>query len=187
MTESVLQAGPAGYGVFPANVDVLVVHRGSSPTALAAGEVVTFCMFNSAQVTADGGTINVNPGSKESIFASVVRRLALYDRECGFAGVMLEPCADQQVAKCRIQGTVMANVKNLAGGAIVHGSHVTFPIAGATGDGYFEAASFSTAYAEGQSVKIFGYTLSSVAAPTSTGALTPIVFNGINGMGMVNS
>lgn len=190
MSDFLQTAGGSGYGVFPADVDVLVTNRSATSATASVGEVVSFCLFNNGSnvVASNGGpTATIYPGGVGSIFANVNKTWATQDRDCGIVGVMLQTVPYQGTGKCRVRGLVNVKVYNAANSAISIGSPITLPLTTTSTTGHFEAGS-STSPIGPVLAKIFGFTCASMAAATSTTDLQiPVVFDGLNGMGGLNS
>lgn len=188
MSDFLQQAGGSGTGVFPADVDVNVVNRSTASTTLVAGDVVSFCITQRANISVGSlDTISYHPGTRGSIFANVSKAIAAQDRDTGLAGVMLETVPYRGIGKCRVRGIALANVASGTSASIPIGATVTFPMFAnaATLSGYFEAANSQAS--AGVIAKVFGFTCASIAdAATSTGAQIPVCFDGINGMGGLN-
>lgn len=190
MTNFLRDAGGSGCGVFPANVDVRVVNRSSASTVLSAGDVVAFCTNTHANISV--GSIDTEspyPGGRGSIFANVTKTIATQDRDGGFAAVVLETIPYRGIGRVRVRGIANANVISTTSASIPIGAAITLPLglgAATTASGYFD----STANVASTNVvnKVFGFTCASMAdATTSTGALIPVCFDGINGMGGLNT
>lgn len=185
MTNRQLSAVSMGVGLDPSNVDVVVFNR--SGAALAKGDVVVFALLLSAVITNDGLTISTDPGSSASVFASVTKFNSNTLRPQELSGVVLEGGPDLAKVKVRVRGVVKAYVYNRANDAVAPGAHLTLGFSADSKGGYYEGGNTSTtAVATADSAKIHGFTLESVSGTTSTGALTKVMIDGINGFGGLN-
>ena len=182
-----------GVGLDPSNVDVVVFNR--SGGAIAVGDVVTFATTLSSAISGDGLTITTDPGSSASVFASVTKcnlgaSTSLSNnsmRMVDLSGFALSAAADLGTLRVRVRGIGKAFVYNRANATVGIGEHLTLGFNADGKAGFYEAGNTSTTVVNAaDNCKIHGVTLEAVSGTTSTGSLTKVWIDGINGFGGLN-
>lgn len=189
----------SGIGYEIANVDVTAVLRGTTSTGCRTGDVVLFCLTD---VSLIGSTSTAAPGTTLSTLANVTMDYTSTAVPYGIAAVALQDipwaasstaAADTNplpVGKFRVQGYCQAKVQHSTGNtAWVRGAPlvVSYATTGGFKKNYLDAVGQGSASST-TSARFVGIALQSSAQAiasgnTSVGALTWVVFDGINGFG----
>lgn len=188
-----------GIGWNPDTVDVFVWNRNDldqtdTSTTILRGDVVTFCLYDSALISGDGDTITpYNANKYGGLFANVTKSSTSTNLRHGFFGVALEDfkastsTGTHVGGKVRVRGVVQAKTRSSTSTVWTAGYAAVIDITGGTSTGYLNvptshASSTTTA-------KVIALTLEAAtgAAAAFTGATQWVLFDGINGFGGSNN
>lgn len=191
-------ANPTGLGLCFENIDVPVLLRGTDATSAGAvGLTVCFTVLDVAEIATDGATSSIQDGVAGGALSNVTlsytstNPLSMY---CGVIVTVGTPMSTAEPGEARIYqhmvrvaGVVSAYVQMPDNTSVGRGYGLILADGVTAGEtaGYLQArGTMSTSTLSGRYVGIFLDT--SLAGTTSDGALSTVLFNGLNGFGSCN-
>ncbi len=179
-------------GFTPRSVVATCIARGG---AIGVNTVVALCLTDYTQISDDSVTVSTEYGGEGSVFANVTATFSQGVQKAGIFGITLEPIADGGKGRVQFVGVVRSKVQHSNNASWSLGAHLLVASDGATDStnnpnnirGNLDARGISGNSAK-DSRKLVAIALQAYStAPTSTGTVIPVIFDGINGLGGTNS
>lgn len=153
------------------------------------GSLVALCINDSDDITTAGQTITVQPnGTRGSMFSNVTSDYSYFSVRHGIFGVLQENATSLGIVPVCFRGLTRAQVRSRSNATWVQGYDLSPGHTSLTNgaSGWLEYTSAGAVGATTSSdIRTIGfiYDTTSASAPTSTGTLCYVLFDGINGFG----